>query len=316
MAVKFADVAPDATVTDAGTVNAAALLDNVTAMPPVTAACDSVTVHADVPLEFRLVGLQDSWLTVVDASSEIDAVLELPLYEAVTTAVCVAVNVPAVAVKFADVAPDATVTDAGTVNAVSLLDSVTAAPPVPAACVRVTVHVEVPPVPRLAGLQDTWLTAVAARSDTYAVCELPFKVPVIPAVRLLGIVPAVALNVVEVVPAGTVTDAGTGSSPVVLERVTTAPPADAGWFSETVQVDELPPLNEVGLQVSPLNVGNGTVTLPPVPVTDIGLPAAAAPIRFVRPSVLLTATVVIVTVIVATTPFCINVSFMPASRHV
>jgi ribosomal protein S5 len=77
----------------------------------------------------------------------------------------VEVNVPAVAVKFADVAPEATVTDAGTVNAVALLDSVTVAPPVPAAWDNVTAHVAVPPVLRLVGLHDTWLTKVGARSD-------------------------------------------------------------------------------------------------------------------------------------------------------
>ena len=87
MAVKFAEVAPDATFTDAGTVNAAALLESVTVMPPEPAACERVTVQADVPPEPRLVGLHDTWLTVVAATSEIDAVRELPLYEAVTIAV-------------------------------------------------------------------------------------------------------------------------------------------------------------------------------------------------------------------------------------
>ncbi len=79
VAVKFADVAPDATVTEAGTVSAAALLESVTTMPPVPAACESVTVHEDVPPELRLVGLHDTRLTVVGATREIDAVCELPL---------------------------------------------------------------------------------------------------------------------------------------------------------------------------------------------------------------------------------------------
>ena len=79
VAVKLAEVAPAATVADAGTVRAAALLDSVTVMPPDPAACDSVTVQDDVPPEFRLVGLQATRLTVVGATSEIDAVCELPL---------------------------------------------------------------------------------------------------------------------------------------------------------------------------------------------------------------------------------------------
>jgi len=77
--VKFAEVAPDATFTEGGTVNAVTLLDSVTAMPPEPAACDNVTEHADVPPEFRLVGLHETKLTVVGATSEIDAVCELPL---------------------------------------------------------------------------------------------------------------------------------------------------------------------------------------------------------------------------------------------
>ena len=79
MAVKFAELAPDNTLTEAGTVNAAALLERVTVMPPEPAACDSVTVQADVPPELRLVGLQANPLTVIGASSEIDAVCELLL---------------------------------------------------------------------------------------------------------------------------------------------------------------------------------------------------------------------------------------------
>ena len=79
VAVKFAEVAPDATLTEPGTVNAVTLLDSVTEMPPVPAACDNVTVQADVPFEFRLVGLHDNRLTVVGATSEMFAVCELPL---------------------------------------------------------------------------------------------------------------------------------------------------------------------------------------------------------------------------------------------
>ncbi|MGA9108372.1 MAG: hypothetical protein WB359_23765 [Bryobacteraceae bacterium] len=81
--------------------------------------------------------------------------------------------VPAVAVKFAEVAPDATLTEPGTVNAVTLLDSVTVMPPEPAAWDSVTVHADVPPELRLAGLHDTRLTTVGATSSTENVCVLP-----------------------------------------------------------------------------------------------------------------------------------------------
>ena len=61
VAVNVAVVAPDATVTEAGTVSAAALLDSDTVPPPVLLI---VTVHVDVPPEFRLVGLHDTLLRV------------------------------------------------------------------------------------------------------------------------------------------------------------------------------------------------------------------------------------------------------------
>jgi hypothetical protein len=49
---------PAATVTDAGTVNAAALLDKATLAPPPAAACVSMTVQVIEELCPRLVGLQ------------------------------------------------------------------------------------------------------------------------------------------------------------------------------------------------------------------------------------------------------------------
>ena len=79
MAEKLAEVAPEATVTDAGTESAVVLLESVTAIPPEPAACESVTVHVEAAPELRLVGLHESALTAVGASSEIDAVCELPL---------------------------------------------------------------------------------------------------------------------------------------------------------------------------------------------------------------------------------------------
>ncbi|MGD0669125.1 MAG: hypothetical protein ABSB23_16325 [Bryobacteraceae bacterium] len=81
--------------------------------------------------------------------------------------------VPATAVKVADIAPDATLTEDGTLSAVVLLESVTVTPPAPAACDSVTVQVVTHPEFRLVGLQDTKLTEVAANSDIEADCEPP-----------------------------------------------------------------------------------------------------------------------------------------------
>ena len=88
-------------------------------------------------------------------------------------AVWLLMTVPAVAVNVLAVAPAATVTEPGTVSTALLLDSETAAPPIGAAPDNVTVHVEVPPLPRLVGAHASELTVIPGGfSETVAVCEL------------------------------------------------------------------------------------------------------------------------------------------------
>ena len=79
--------------------------------------------------ELTLVGLQAAMETRVGATRLRVALCELPLKEAVTVAVCVVVMVPRLAVKVAEVLLAGTVTDAGTVSAVLLLESPTVLPP-------------------------------------------------------------------------------------------------------------------------------------------------------------------------------------------
>jgi hypothetical protein len=78
-------------------------------------------------------------------------------------------------VNVAVVLPAPTVTEAGTVSADALLDSVTTAPPV---FETVTVHVELAPEPRLVGLHVSPLTTVAVASGMVAVAVPPFNVAV------------------------------------------------------------------------------------------------------------------------------------------
>jgi hypothetical protein len=87
--------------------------------------------------------------------------------------------VPAAAVNVAVVLPDPTVTEAGTVSAPALLDRVTTAPPV---FDTVTVHVKLPPDPRLAGEHVSPLTTVAVASAMFTVAVAPFKLAVTVAV--------------------------------------------------------------------------------------------------------------------------------------
>jgi hypothetical protein len=84
-----------------------------------------------------------------------------------------------VAVNVAVVLPATTVTEAGTVNAAALLDRFTVAPPV---FDTVTVQVELPPDPRLAGAHASELSTTGATSEIVAVCVLPFSVAVMVAV--------------------------------------------------------------------------------------------------------------------------------------
>ena len=84
----------------------------------------------------------------------------------------------AVALKVAVVAPAATVTDAGTVSKVLLLASVTLAPPVGAAWLKVTVQVLAALGARLAGLQATPDTSTGASRLMVAVFELLPRVAV------------------------------------------------------------------------------------------------------------------------------------------
>ena len=87
-------------------------------------------------------------------------------------------TVAVVALKLAEPAAAATVTDAGTVSVALLFDRVTIAPPVGAALLRLTVQVLEELGPRLAGLQASAVTNTGATRLTLALAELPLYVAV------------------------------------------------------------------------------------------------------------------------------------------
>ena len=89
-----------------------------------------------------------------------------------------AIEAAAVALNVVVVAPAATVTDAGTVSKVPLLDSVTLDPPAGAVWVSVTVHVLTALCPRLAGMHITPETSTGASRLIVAVCEPLLRVAV------------------------------------------------------------------------------------------------------------------------------------------
>jgi hypothetical protein len=85
VAIKLAVVAPAATVNDAGTVSAVLFDDSDTAVPPVGAACEIVTVHVELPPDATEVGVQVNPVIVVGGGVTVtDAVPVLPFSVAVT----------------------------------------------------------------------------------------------------------------------------------------------------------------------------------------------------------------------------------------
>ena len=172
VALKVALVAPAATVTEAGTVSADLLLASVTFDPPAGAICVKVTVQVlDVPGP-TLGGLHARPETRTGAIRLIAAVCELGPSVAVTVAPwLLAIEAPAVALKFAVLVPGAIVTDAGTISKGLLLLNVTLEPPARAAWVSVTVQLLVAFCPRLAGLHARADTRTGANRLIAALCE-------------------------------------------------------------------------------------------------------------------------------------------------
>lgn len=70
----------------------------------------------------------------------------------------------------------------------------------------------------------------------------------------------VILNVVVLLPLGTVTVAGTPAAEELSLSETTAPPLGAGPLNVTVPVELVPPLTVVGLTDNVLNAGGLTVS--------------------------------------------------------
>jgi len=153
--------------------------------------------------------------------------------------------------KVALVAPAATVTLAGAAATVLLLESVTLNPPAGAADVNVTVPcADAPPV-TLVGLTATADSEAGGGGGvtvSVAVLVAPPKAPV----TVTGVEAATALVVMEKValiePAATVTLAGTVATAVLLlDNVTTAPPAGAAVVSVAVPWAAAAPTTLVGL---------------------------------------------------------------------
>ena len=275
--VKVAVVAFAGTVTLAGTFAAAVLLlDSVTTAPPDGAGPVNVRVPVDEDPPIIEVGLKLTALRVAAVTVKL-AVLVTPKIAVIVTEVLLATGL-VVMVNVAVVAPAATVTLDGTcVAVVLLLDSVTTAPFEEAGPVNVTVPVDEDPPITEVGLKLTPLR-VSAVTVKLAVLVTP-KIAVIVTEVLLATGLVMMVNVAVVAPAATVTLAGTCAAAVLLlDSVTTAPPAGAGPVNLTVPVDEIPPTTEVGLTVRPLPLplSVGAVTVKPDVLVTPYVPAIVA----------------------------------------
>jgi hypothetical protein len=180
LAVNVAPADPAGTSTEAGTVRLALLLESPTLMA-VEAALLRFTVQETAAPEATLDGqvTEDNEAGAVTVRLN---VREVPLIEAVRTAVVSVVTAAALAVKGALAAPPATTIEPGTVTLPLLLESVTLMPPTDAGRLRVTVQDEAPGPSTEAGLQLTPLSWGSAATRTVPVTVTPPAVAVTVAV--------------------------------------------------------------------------------------------------------------------------------------
>jgi hypothetical protein len=178
-----------------------------------------------------------------------------PLCAAVIVTGVEALTADVVAANVALVAPAATGTLPGTTaTPVLLLVSVTTAPPVGAAAVRVTVPCDAVPPVTLAGLTVTPCRPAAGGSGV-TVRVVVLLMPLYDAVSVTAVLAATeavaTANDAPVAPAATVMLAGTVAAPVLpLVSATTAPPDGAAADKVTVPVDPAPPTTDDGLTVT------------------------------------------------------------------
>ncbi len=144
----------------------------------------------------------------------------------------------------------------GTVTLVLLLDRLTLTA-LEEAAVKVTMQEEAPGAFTVAGEQVTPLSWAAAARLMVAGWLCPFKLAVTVAVALLLTVPAVAVKVPLLALVAMVMLAGTVSTPVLLDRLTTVV-LKAALFSVTVQVEVCAVPNVLGAQLTLDNCAGAT----------------------------------------------------------
>ena len=265
VAVNAALVAPAATVTEPGTVTAELLLASDTASPPLGAAAVSVTLHASEPAPvseplLQLTALSAAGATAVPLrlivavpAAELLLTVTVPVllpaavgsYDTFSTALCPGLSVTGAVNPDAEnpvpLTPIALIVSA----AVPVEDSVTA-------CV-VAVFTLTLPNARLVVLSCNPPAAGFSCTLKLALVLHPCACSV--AVCVLLTAEAVAAKLALFAPCGTVTDEGTCSAVLLLDRLTDWPPLlFTVLLSVTVQVSVAAPVSDALAQESPFTL--------------------------------------------------------------
>jgi hypothetical protein len=319
-AMKVALKAPAGTMTAAGTVTLALLLERATLVPPAGAALVKVTVQVDVPGPLIVTGeqLTEPDLTVTVNAIELDIVI--PFIEAFTVTLWAEPSVPVVAAKVAPFWFAATVTLAGTNNATLLLRNVTTLA-VRAALFKATVHVVDELLPKLEGEHDRDDICAGAVPVRVNVWVVPLNEAVSSAVWFELKVATAAVNEALLCPVPTVTVDGTVKLALLLDKETLAPPASAAPLNVTLHAAVPGAVTFEGVQERPVNLGATGCVIPIAPlVADEGM---TLPFRSVTttPVAWIAARVSVVPELmpklaVATTPSATMLLFTPTTTQI
>jgi hypothetical protein len=218
-------IEPAGTVTVAGTVTPARLLESETTIPPVGALLLNVTVPVELLLPTTLDGATDTDANRPARTAKAPVTLDAPVLAVTTTPVSVETAF-VLTVKIASCEPAVTVTVAGTVAAASLESRLITNPPTGAFVSRLTMPVAVLPPATPAGEMVMTETrgAVTVRS---AFAAVPLDEAVMLADVLTDTAVVVIVNVALVAPSATVTLAGTPADALLDVSATATPPAGA-----------------------------------------------------------------------------------------
>jgi hypothetical protein len=271
VALKLAMFTPAATVTEAGTVTAALLLDKFTAIPPLAAAAFSDTVQPSIPAPVIVPLAQPKLLTIGTPEPDKLTVRGRPSEELLAS-----VRDPVVVPAAAGLNCTLTLAVWPGFNVIGKLapEAANPAPEIVAALTvtgvvpvddRVTVCAAAAPTSTLPKLM---LLVLIVSSDVTAFSCKP-KLSAEPstfAVRrtVCDVLTAatVAVKLALVAPGATATNAGTATEVLSLARPTDTPLLAAGPVSVTVQASVPEPVAELLAQLSELSVVEGAAAIP------------------------------------------------------